>query len=373
MKVLWSEKIRIFLVNRILTGFCGMTLSELLRLFRNHQFAIAPPYLPRAALMICTAIINSVIGLREDKMYTARVKDVEVEQPLIILGHRRSGTTHLHNLLAIDKRFAYPNVYQVLNPHTFLTTEKFAKFVRFVPPKTRIVDNISFGFEMPWEDEISTVGSLRSPLLWWVFPMWEDHYSKYYTFRDVPKEDIDLWREALLLFHKKLTWKYNRPLVLKSPPHTCRIKLLLDMYPDVRFVHIHRNPYNVFQSTKRQTIAMLRANRLHDLNPEHIDAIIIRRYKEMYDVFFEERKLIPEGRFYEVSYEELERDPIGQVRQIYENLSLPEFDAVQEPLERYVDSISNYQKNKYSQLPLSLRSQIAQSWQKSFEMCGYSP
>jgi hypothetical protein len=53
-------------------------------------------------------------------------------------------------------------------------------------------------------------------------------------------------------------------------------------------------------------------------------------------------------------------------------LDLPSFDAVQQPLQNYLDSIHNYHKNEYPDLPLSLRNKIAQSWKKSFEMWGYS-
>ena len=55
-----------------------------------------------------------------------RIEAARVEAPLFILGHYRSGTTHLHNLLALDPQFAAPTVFQVLNPHTFLGTERWA-------------------------------------------------------------------------------------------------------------------------------------------------------------------------------------------------------------------------------------------------------
>jgi hypothetical protein len=371
VEITWSEKIRVNLANKMLTTMCGLTLDEWIRLLRKHFFAVDPPFFPRAALMTVTSLINSILGAYEHKVYGSQLENVEIKQPLFILGHPRSGTTHLHNLFSVDKRFAYPNLFEALNPHTFLSTERFSSSISFVVPRTRLVDNMRFGFSVPYEDEFSTVGSLCSPLLWWVFPRCENHYSKYYTFQGVPEEAIERWRKALLQFHKKLTWKYNRPLVLKSPPHTCRIKLLLDMFPDARFVHIYRNPFRVFQSTKRQTIVMLRATSLQHSDSKFIDTMIIRRYKQMYDAFFEERELIPEGRFYEVSYEELERDRIGQVKQIYEKLDLPDFNIVQEPLQRYINSINGYQKNDYPVLSQSLESEIAHSWRRNFETWGY--
>ena len=372
MKVHWSEKIRFLLANSVLTSYYGMTLGEFLGLLRNHHFAIDPAYWPRAMFMMGTALINSYLRGHEDRVFGSQVKDVEIKQPLFILGHWRSGTTHLQNLLAVDKQFAHPNVYQALNPHTFLSTERFARLLSFIPPKTRIVDNLSFGFETPFEDEFSTVGSLVSPILWWVFPRWENHYIKYLTFREAPQEEVERWKAALVRFYKKLAWKYDRPLVLKSPPHTCRIRLLLELFPDARFVHIYRDPYMVFQSTKLQNLRMLRVSRLQQINVEEIDAIVIQRYNEMYDAFFEERELIPDCRYHEVRYEDLERDSVGQVKQIYEKLDLPGFGTVQPSLQRYVDSTTNYRKNKYSELPALLRNEIARCWWQSFEMWGYS-
>ena len=44
------------------------------------------------------------------------------------------------------------------------------------------------------------------------------------------------------------------------------------------------------------------------------------KYKAMYDAYFEERGLIPKSRLHEVAFEDLERDPIAQVRQVDETL-----------------------------------------------------
>ena len=88
------------------------------------------------------------------------------------------------------------------------------------------------------------------------------HYDRYLTFRGVPEREVDEWKQALVLFLKKLTWKYRKPLLLKSPPHTCRIKLLLGLFPEARFVHIHRDPFAVYQSMRHTLSRVLRITRL---------------------------------------------------------------------------------------------------------------
>ena len=48
------------------------------------------------------------------------IEATRVEAPVFILGHYRSGTTYLHELLSNDPGFASPNRFQAFNPSTFL-------------------------------------------------------------------------------------------------------------------------------------------------------------------------------------------------------------------------------------------------------------
>jgi hypothetical protein len=366
-----TERFRTFLANWLFTSLYGMTLGEYVRLLRKHRFAVAPAYWPRAAFMAGMGALNSVVGGYENRVYGREVADTQIKPPLFILGHWRSGTTHLHNLLAVDAQFACPNIYQVLNPHTFLTTERYSDLL-FVSPSTRMMDNMALNARVPFEDEFATCGSLHSPFLTWVFPKDRGEYNKYLTFRDVPEREVAEWAAALRLFYRKLTWKYDRPLLLKSPPHTARIKLLLAMFPDARFVHIYRDPYAVFRSTQRQTRVSLRTMGLQHLDEKYIDEMVIRRFTIMYDAFFEERSSIPEGRLHELSFEDLEKDPVGQVKRIYDSLDVPGFDAMRPSLQRYVDSNATYRKNAYSDLAPSLRQEVGRAWRRNFEVWGYA-
>jgi hypothetical protein len=316
---------------------------------------------------------NSVLGWFENWRYGPQLKEVAVPPPLFLLGHWRSGTTHLHNLMTVDERFAFPNNYQALFPHTFLTTEAVnSRLMAFFLPKRRPMDNVEWDLRSPQEDEFALCAScFASPCMGWVFPRRRDHYDRYLTFRDVSEREIVGWREALVLFLKKLTLKYGRPLVLKSPPHTCRIRLLLQLFPQARFVHIHRNPYAVFPSSRKTFQVALEMHRLQR-RPDEWDEWILRQYRTMYDVFFEERSLIPAGHFHEVCYERLEEDPVGEVRRVYEALSLPDFGQVEPALRRYVGSIAGYRKNEFPELLAELRKRIADEWRPCFEEWGYS-
>jgi len=161
---------------------------------------------------------------------------------------------------------------------------------------------------------------------------------------------------------RKLSFKHGKPLILKSPGHTCRIRLLLDLFPDARLVHIRRNPYDVFRSTQHWMRTGTPVWALQRENFSDLDDRTLRQYREVYDVFFEERGLIPKGHFHEIGFEALEADPIGQVRGIYEALALPDFRQVEPVLRRYVESLSGYKKNTLPELPPDLRERIAGEW-----------
>jgi hypothetical protein len=366
----WREKI----LTRVGPGlFGGITFGTWLRLLREQNFAIDPSCLPRAVAITLQSLKNSAHGFMESRRFGPLLKDVEVSPPLFILGHFRAGTTHLHQLLAQDRRFAFPNMYQTSFPHTFLTTEqRDSPLLSFFLPPQRPMDNVEWTLASPQEDEFALcTATLRSPCLAWVFPRRRERFEKYLTFRRVAQTEIDQWRAAFELFLKKLSWKYQRPLVLKSPPHTGRIGLLLEMFPQARFVHIRREPYTVFQSSRRTFRMMLDWNGLQRPSQDGLDDWVLRQYREMYDAYFEQRTLISEGSLHEMSFEDLERDPMAALRGAYEALHLPAFEEVESDLRRYVDSLDGYRKNEFPELPKELKTRIAKEWSRCFEEWGY--
>lgn len=352
----------------------GITAGDWWRLLRDNRFAVDACYWHRAAFVTAASVLNSVHRWREERRFGETAAAVEVPPPLFVIGHWRSGTTHLHNLLALDtEQFAFPNTYQVVNPHTFLTTESVnSRLFAWMVPDRRPMDAMRLSFDAPQEDEFAPcLTALRSPYLGITFPRRDDFYNRYLSFRGVPADEVTAWRAAFYQFLQKLTLKYRRPLVLKSPPHTARIRLLLDLFPGARFVHIHRHPLDVFQSFRHYFDTAAWHTYLQRPDVEAIDDRILQRYTQMHDAFFDERPLIPLGQFHEMRFEDLERDPIGQVRQTYAALGLDGFNRVRPKLEREVASLAGYQKNTFPPLDRTTRDRVIDAWHRSFEVWQY--
>jgi hypothetical protein len=354
--------IRLLLARALVHLFEGMTFGDWLRLLRRERFRVHPIYWPRALWITLMSLGNSAAARSVERRHGPAIRAARVEAPLFILGHYRSGTTFLHELMVTDPRFASPNRFQTFNPRTFLATERW--LATLVEP-----------FMLPrrvQEDEVAyMVAAQLSPYLDWCFPRSRGGYARYLTFRAAEPAEIVAWSHAVTAFLQSLTVKTGRPLLLKSPPHTARVRLLLDLFPDARFIHIRRDPYAVFVSTVGLLKSIYPVFGLQ-WGPRTIDTDeVLRIYKEMYDAYFDDCARVPPGQLIEVAYEELERDPVGQLHTIYEGLSLGDFEVVRPAIESYVGSIADYQKNRYRPLDEPTRHKVAAACARSFEAWGY--
>ncbi len=353
----------------------GITFGMWLKLLAENRFHVSAAYWHRAVVITFASIANSVFASIETARFGKAVEQVKITRPpLFVLGHWRSGTTLLHELLAQDEtQFQFANTYQVVNPLTFLTTEKmFTKLLPGLLPDTRPMDNMQLKFSSPQEEEFAPLlTTLKSVYLGISFPRQITDYEKYLSFQDVERNTIEEWKSAFMRFCRKLSLNDGRSLLLKSPPHTARIRLILEMFPDARFVHIHRDPYRVFQSQRHFFDTAGWYTYLQKPDIYAIDEGILQRHETMYDAYFQDLPLIPKGQFCELGFDALERDPVGAIREIYSQLSLEGFDTFEPKLKRYVASLSGYKKNSFSGLDDATREIVAKRWKRSFEAWGY--
>ncbi len=351
----------------------GITFTDLLILLAENGFQVSPRYLGKLPFLFGSSLLTTVARAVEQGMYESRLQKLQVEAPIFILGCWRSGTTHLHNLLCLDERYAFSNMFQTMYPHTFLTCEGWARpLLDLMTPKKRFMDNMDQGLREPHEDEMALcIMSRRSNMLSWAFPKRAAHYDRYLSFNDVDSSERTIWKQQLDLFVRKLTLKTGKRLVLKSPNHTARIKLLLEIYPNAKFLHIRRNPYDVFKSMCHMASEVIAVWGLQYFPPEQIPAMVVETYQRLYDAYLDQVSLIPAGNFHEVAYEDLIEQPVALLEQSYDKLSLGEFETVRPKLEQYAAAKSDYKRNKHVDIPDAQRLELNTHWKRAFEAFHY--
>lgn len=343
-------------------------------LARNH-FDVSPSKWHIMVSIFAYAAGNSVLGLMEKALYASRIRRSRLaEPPLFILGHWRNGTTLLHELLLEDPRHSSPTTYACLAPHHFLLTEGiFGRWLRFLLPETRPMDNMRLTFEGPQEEEFALCNlGARSPYLTIAFPNRPPQDSAYLDLVGLSPAELARWRHTLNDFLLRVNYRDPRRIVLKSPPHTARVRVLLEMFPDARFVHIVRDPYTVFTSTVHLWKSLFNAHGLQVPRGEGLEAMVYDNYLRMFRRYEEDKGRIPPGRLHELRYEDLVADPVGQLRQTYDRLALGEFEPARAGVERYLEERKDYRTNRY-RLSDEKRAEIGHRWGEIIERYGYAP
>ena len=88
-----------------------------------------------------------------------------------------------------------------------------------------------------------------------------------------------------------------------------------------------------------------------------LEEYVYTTYLRLYDRLEEGRTLIEPGRFYELKYEDLVRNPVEELRQLYEHLHLGGFEELLPRLQQYLETVAGYETNKY-QLTAEQRAEI---------------
>jgi hypothetical protein len=233
------------------------------------------------------------------------------------------------------------------------------------------MDNMPAGWDHPQEDEFALCNmGARSPYLSIVFPNHPPQDQEYLDLEHVSPEGLQNWKTKFRWFLQCITLRNPKRIVLKSPPHTDRVKALLEMFPKAKFVHIVRDPYVIFPSTVNLWKRLYRDEGLQVPNFEGLEEHVFRTFERMYEAFDRDRKLIPSGQFSEVRYEELIKSPLAQMQRIYEELQLGDFEQVRPAIENYFADQKDYKTNRYQTSP-EIKDQIASRWSKYIKQYGY--
>ena len=263
--------------------------------------------------------------------YRKRQPDIgaqHIRAPLFIISLARAGTTLLHRLLAQDPANRTPLSWELMLPippperETYATDPRIAKadrelqmFERFLAPNLRAVHEL--GARLPEECLMAMAFSFRS----FQFPSM--HYVPSYQ----------QWMEAHDLgpayaYHRRVLQhlQSRHPCerwVLKAPAHIFGIAPIFATYPDAGIIHLHRNPLEVAASLTSLTVAIYAAFS-EGVDPRVVGRELVESLHSGLARYARERTAVarPE-RFVDIRYADLVRDPLGQVRGIYERFGIP--------------------------------------------------
>ncbi len=354
--------------------FLALDFFVWMKLLQRHRFQLGLRRIPLGIAITFVTMAGTLARWLEQAIYGRRVSKTEIkEPPVFIIGHWRSGTTLLHELLGMDSRHVCPTTYECFFSNHFLLTERFLKpLLNCLVPARRVQDNMAMDLDLPQEDEIA-LGFLGapSPYMNMAFPNRLREYEDCYDLEQLAPQEVQRWKRIFLSFLKRITYARSGRLIIKSPTHTFRIKVLLSMFPDARFVHIVRDPYRVFQSTMHMWRSVFLAYGLQTPDFAGLEDSVFETFNRMYEKLGETKGLIAPAHFYELRYEELVKDPVDQMRRLYGHLSLGDFEANLLPeLNSYLAKTALYKTNQYDMTP-ELRDKIAGRCKKVIKRYNY--
>ncbi|MFO7828978.1 MAG: sulfotransferase [Bacteroidales bacterium] len=347
----------------------GMRLPGFLKLIRKNGMSLLPKYLVRFLFLFQNGIWASIFHRKEKKLYESKIIQHKLpDNPVIIIGHWRTGSTFLHQLLNLDQQFVTSNLFQGSIPDSFLTSRKsYEPVMGKVLKGTRPMDQVKLGLDEPLEDEYALFRlSGFSPLERVVFPRSDGYFLKQFPGFLPDGEKLEQWKNAITHFYKKLTLENEKTILIKNPFHSVRLSTLNEIFPNAKYIHIIRHPYKVVPSTIRMWDIVGTQNAMNRKwkkpSTKEVTEVLLDMEKQITNVF----EAMPENSHCLVKFEDLEKDPLNSIGAIYKKLGIDFTDEFESELKQFLLSIKGYKKNTYS-LPESEKlviSEIMESWMK---------
>jgi omega-hydroxy-beta-dihydromenaquinone-9 sulfotransferase len=271
---------------------------------------------------------------------------------IVIVGYFRSGTTHLHNLLATHPDVVTPRWVQAMSPQGFWLSWALLRLA-LVPflPNTRPQDEVAFGPDWPAEDDFACnnwalASGLPGRL---VVPSRRGAWARFDLLAGLTEGEAARWRRAAAAF----AWKVGlaspgRALLLKSPSHTAKVSELDRLFGGrVRFVHISRDAEAVVRSNVAMH-ARLEGQSLGPLTgPEALRRQVVGEYVEAERRCAEALDALGEGRSVRLRYEAVVERPMEAFERICRVASLRWDDRVRARALRYLAEVGEHAPRRH--------------------------
>ncbi len=352
----------------------GSTLRNLLRVLWKYG-PVPTRKWPQVLAALGSATARSPITLLESLSSPQTFRKMPpMPHPVFIVGHWRSGTTHLGNVLSKSPQFGYVSPIASGLPGELLTLGRyFRKSLEKTLPSDRLIDRVPVTPESPQEDEFGIANMFPISFLHGLY--FPKHFKEAFTrgvFIDKNSDaEIQAWEKAFVKYLRKVyVDQGHKQLIIRNPAYTTRLERIKKVFPGAKFIHIHRNPYRVFPSMQNYFKKLLPALAWQSYEHLDLDSFILANYTHMMEELFRQSAVLAPADFIEISFEKLEENPLEVLEKVYKQLQLANFENALPSFEAYLKSIQNYKKNAYQVKELNQR--VKTEWAPYIERWGYA-
>lgn len=364
----------------------GFPFSLWLRFLRENRSKLSLRrslrYLPRLLFVTSFSLLSSLLSSLESLLYPPSLVRAQPlhPSPIFILGAPRTGTTLLHNLLSLSPKLSTCSTFCAAFPASFLLAERFrALFSPFLPP-TRPMDAMRLHWDLPQEDELGTcvlsAGASPYSMLYFMSPV--DDLLPLYTLSPLSPQTAR-WTAAFRLLLQKLTLRASLSsspgrLLLKSPVHTARVPHLLALFPDAKFVHVRRDPREVFRSAVHMANTTYHHTYLAEPGEGEVLEFILRQNEVLWGELDRAKMfgLLDRDNFVEVAYEDLVGDAGGVVERVWEALGVEPGEGFWERFREETEALEAYEPNERREMDGDVAELVESRWGKWTRAWGYA-
>ncbi|MGB7250123.1 MAG: sulfotransferase [Phormidesmis sp.] len=330
---------------------CGSNPDTLLKLLLANG-PIACNRFPQVALALAVSLARWPFSTAERLAFNLSWKQADpIGNPVFIVGYWRSGTTHLHNLMACSPQFGYITPLATGLPWDILgIVRALEPLLEKALPSDRYVDNVAVTPTSPQEDSIplATMGA-HSYYHGLYFPQHFEAHFRQDIFPTENSTDLAHWQHLHCHLLKKVSQHQgNRPLLIKNPVYTGYIRHLRKLWPNAKFIHIYRNPYRIFPSAVHYFNRLLPELALQSYDSLPIESLVLESYPFLMRSLQADTADLPSDQFAELRFEDLQSAPIPSLKALFDQLNLPEFAAARPHIERYLADLQDYRQNQYT-------------------------
>ncbi|MBL8775512.1 MAG: sulfotransferase [Acidimicrobiales bacterium] len=264
-----------------------------------------------------------------------------VVAPVFVVGTGRSGTSILHELLALDPANRVPLTWELLHPGEAVGTEDEQAAARRAGDE---VHRAWADFQPAYATMHHNAGDepnecILATMLEFLSDQWGGTYEvPTYSGHLVSADQTEAYR-----YHRRVLQTLERRApagagwVCKAPSHLSQLRTLFAVYPDARVIQLHRDPLKTVPSTV-SLMGTIRSMRCEQVDVDGLAPLISLGYSLMLDDTLDARAsgALPDGQFVDVRYADLMASPAATVLDVYERLDRPVPEGLGGAVERHL-------------------------------------